>query len=354
MGEKWNFVNSVLVAQMSKFNIKDTVVAFDWGRPYEAVVVQTKENEEQSMVFIHFKGWSRKYDAWYDSKNIALKSDEERIKVLHAEFAGKQQAAQSAKLQAKREEREAKKAAAAEAEANEESNKRKRERSREEEMAWKERMNELKRNRAVLATSDLADEDEEDRELLSKLALPYNVKRHLVDEWNLVTTEPKRLIFLPRPYTVEKIFAEYIVHKRKELSKKTEEDFEEDGKNLEEQLQEYQDVVDGLIVWFDRALPMTLLYRQERGQYNKMMQKLGTGEGVERETPAPSKLYGVEHLARMFVRMAGLMRGIYVKADDMNIFYDKVADFLKFLNKEHKRYTTLEDYLSHEDVMAED
>ena len=36
-------------------------------------------------------------------------------------------------------------------------------------------MNELKRNGAVLATSDLADEDE-DRELLSKLALPYNVK----------------------------------------------------------------------------------------------------------------------------------------------------------------------------------
>ena len=56
----------------------------------------------------------------------------------------------------------------------------------------------------------------------------------------------------------------------------------------------------------------------------------------------------------MFVRMAGLMRGIYVKTDDMNIFYDKVANFLKFLNKEHKRYATLEDHLSHEDVAAED
>ena len=92
-------------------------------------------------------------------------------------------------------------------------------------------MNELKRNRAVLATSDLADEDEEDRELLSKLALPYNVKRHLVDEWNLVTTEPKRLIFLPSLYS-QKIFAEYIVQ-RERTEQKDEEDFEEDGKNLE-------------------------------------------------------------------------------------------------------------------------
>jgi hypothetical protein len=341
----------------TKFNIKDTVVAFDWGRPYEAVVVKTKENEEQSMVFIHFKGWSRKYDAWYESKNIALKSDEERIKVLHAEFAGKQQEAMAAKQQARREAREAKKAAEAEEQAAEESKKRKRERTREEELAWKERMNELKRNRAVLAQSDLADEDEEDRELLSKLELPYNIKRHLVDEWNLVTTEPKRLVHLPRTHTVENIFAEYIANKKKELGKKTEEDFEEDGKNLEEQLQEFQDVVDGLIVWFDRALPMTLLYRQERGQYNKIMQKLSkaVGEGeLETESPAPSKVYGVEHLARMFVRMASLMRGIYVKADDINIFYEKVADFLRFLNKEHKKYTTLEDYLAHDEVMADD
>ena len=71
----------------TKFNVKDTVVAFDWGKPYEAVVIKTKENEDQTMVFIHFKGWSRKYDAWYDAKNIALKSDEEKIKVLQAEVA---------------------------------------------------------------------------------------------------------------------------------------------------------------------------------------------------------------------------------------------------------------------------
>ena len=94
---------------MSKFNIKDTVVAFDWGRPYRGRGCADQGEQEQSMVFIHFKGWSRKYDAWYDSKNIALKSDEE-FKVLHA---GSRRATggPSAKLRAKREEREAKAAA---------------------------------------------------------------------------------------------------------------------------------------------------------------------------------------------------------------------------------------------------
>ena len=56
----------------------------------------------------------------------------------------------------------------------------------------------------------------------------------------------------------------------------------------------------------------------------------------------------------MFVRMARLMRGIYVKADDINIFYEKVSDFLKFLNKEHKRFSTLEDYLAHDEIMSDD
>ena len=89
------------------------------------------------------------------------------------------------------------------------------------------------------------------------------MKRHLVDEWNLVTTEPKRLIYCPEP-TVDMIFSEYIAFKRKELSKKTAEELEEDGKGLEEQLQEFQDIVDGLIVWFDRATYDTAVSPGER------------------------------------------------------------------------------------------
>ena len=76
------------------------------------------------MVFIHFKGWSRKYDAWYDAKNIALKSDEEKLKYYKLKVMNKQQESLAAKKEARKMARDAKKAAEAESGAVEEESKR--------------------------------------------------------------------------------------------------------------------------------------------------------------------------------------------------------------------------------------
>lgn len=322
---------------MSKeFKIGDSVLAYDYGRPYESIVVNTlqEEGDVQSMAFVHFRGWARKYDAWYNCSDLAHKDDEEARETLHKRLGDP---AVSAKVGAKM--TAVKKGAPLdmdeeEAEALSSSAKgNKKKRMREQDQQYKEKINELKRNRGVLAQSDLTDEGEEDRKLLSKLALPYALKRHLVDEWSLITAEPKRLIALPREYTVERIFADYMAFKA--------------TKCREEELSDFKDVADGLVVWFDRALPMTLLYRQERAQYDQKMQ-----ESEDKEL-TPSKVYGGEHLARMFVRMAALMRGIYVKQEDVDSFYEKIADFLKFFAKKDNvsKYFVLESYLEVEEAL---
>ena len=53
-------------------------------------------------------------------------------------------------------------------------------------------------------------------------------------------------------------------------------------------------VADALLLYFDQALPVALLYRQERGQYTAVAQ---AHKGSEVK---PSDVYGAEHLLRLF------------------------------------------------------
>ena len=59
-------------------------------------------------------------------------------------------------------------------------------------------------------------------------------------------------------------------------------------------------IIQGLIIYFDKSLGATLLYRFERPQYAEMRKRFVTGQkvviGEERE---PSAIYGAEHLLRM-------------------------------------------------------
>jgi mortality factor 4-like protein 1 len=326
----------------TEFKVGDTVCAYDLGRPYDAVVVNTMQEDggdTQNMAFVHFRGWNRKYDSWYLCSDLAYKDDVEACMALHARLGDP---TVSTKFTAKKSGGNENADATDEMDLEEEDGRpsssssrgTKKKRQRIEDQHMKEKLNELKRNRGVLAQSDLTDEGDEDRKLLSKLALPYAVKRHLVDEWSLITAEPKRLIALPRKYTVDRIFAEYMAFKAKKCN--------------ERELSDVKDVVDGLIVWFDRALPITLLYRQERPQYDHIVQE------IEKNDLTPSKVYGGEHLARMFVRMASLMRGIYVKPEGADLFYGKIADFLKFFSKKDNvsKYFVLENYLEAEEALA--
>lgn len=51
------------------------------------------------------------------------------------------------------------------------------------------------------------------------------------------------------------------------------------------------ELLNGLRTYFDRALPMMLLYKKERQQFQ---------EAIKTPECSPSTIYGAEHLLRLF------------------------------------------------------
>jgi hypothetical protein len=75
-----------------------------------------------------------------------------------------------------------------------------------------------KKRRRGLLNRDIVEEDEPHS--FPKLDLPFILKKHLVDEWSLITMEPRRLLTLPRALTVTMIIDEFIKSKADKLNEK--------------------------------------------------------------------------------------------------------------------------------------
>ncbi|KAI3636567.1 hypothetical protein MIR68_005396, partial [Amoeboaphelidium protococcarum] len=115
-----------------------------------------------------------------------------------------------------------------------------------------------------------------------QILIPDILKVQLVDDWEYVTKD-QRLVDLPRTPTVQQILEEY---KSMTLAK------------TKHQLQQdlVREVVDGLQMYFDRALGNILLYRQERPQYADFIKQHPDC------LKNPSAFYGAEHLLRCSFR----------------------------------------------------
>jgi mortality factor 4-like protein 1 len=141
----------------------------------------------------------------------------------------------------------------------------------------------------------------------------------------------KRLLSLPRPVSAKNLVEEYLEHKEKKVEK--------------DQLAILRDLFDGLLIWFDRALPLILLYKHEMEQYEALKRTLG-------EDVPPSAIYGGEHLIRIFVRIPGLVKDTSMSQGELNEVFTKLTDFVKFIEKERERYAVLEDYVLAADHLA--
>jgi mortality factor 4-like protein 1 len=53
------------------------------------------------------------------------------------------------------------------------------------------------------------------------------------------------------------------------------------------------EILNGLRLYFDKALPVMLLYKEERSQYANSIPE-------DQTTITPSSIYGAEHLLRLF------------------------------------------------------
>lgn len=321
---------SAAIAPQHFFSEGDKVMAADGnftsgGKLYAAQIIRAHKVDVGVFKYlVHYNGWKRKFDVWMEPMDIALASDAAAVQKLQEQEAAK------CKNKAKNPPTPASDAAAdgkAEAAGTRSTDRSKLKRDHDE-LLEEDRM--IKRNKAVLSASDLVEEKEEDVLAMAGMDIPAQLKKKLVNEHSLISEkDPKRLLRLPRLRSVRQIFAEYLEMRKSK-----------DKEANEGTLKETEEFCESLKIYFDRALPVILLYRHEREQYANASSYMNSVE----PKLLPCDVYGGEHLNRLFVRLAKMLTGVVAKAEEMTNFQQQVQLFLKFFDKNSAKYFVDEDY----------
>ncbi|XP_043656956.1 nuA4 complex subunit EAF3 homolog [Drosophila teissieri] len=158
-----------------------------------------------------------------------------------------------------------------------------------------------------------------------KIKIPDELKHYLTDDWYAVVREHK-LLELPAKVTVQQISEQYLAHKKSVKSTSASKEVA------------INDVLDGIVEYFNVMLGSQLLYKFERTQYADVMQK-------HPDTPL-SELYGSFHLLRLFVRLGSMLSYSALDQQSMQNLLAHVQDFLKFLVKNSAIFFSMSNFIN--------
>ncbi|XP_017091971.2 nuA4 complex subunit EAF3 homolog [Drosophila bipectinata] len=158
-----------------------------------------------------------------------------------------------------------------------------------------------------------------------KIKIPDELKHYLTDDWYAVVREHK-LLELPAKVTVQQIAEQYLAHKKSVKSTSASKEVA------------INDVLDGIVEYFNVMLGSQLLYKFERTQYADVMQK-------HPDTPL-SELYGSFHLLRLFVRLGSMLSYSALDQQSMQNLLVHLQDFLKFLVKNSAMYFNMSNFIN--------
>lgn len=168
-----------------------------------------------------------------------------------------------------------------------------------------------KKRKAIEADDDddsLASDDENSNQ--AKLILPPTLQKHLLLDFEAIK-QSKKLVTLPKP--ADKCVASILEEWKK-------------GKGKKDKAQSVggaaltASVADGLRSYFDKLLPVLLLYPFEAPQHQPLANK------------TPSNVYGVEHLLRLFSKLPELLAQTEISDVELKVLMGKFSECLKFIN----------------------
>lgn len=246
-----------------------------------------KECEEERVYYIHYKGWKATWDEWVTSS---------RLKELTLENLRLQKELKSSALEA-----------TSSVSANNSS----------------KRTIDVSKSRTNKRRFDLDLDNEQDFKKRPEIMInvPDTLKSLLVDDWEMVTKD-HLVLKLPVKTTIEDILNQY---KRSVGKKSTTE-----SDNLDEFLS-------GIKMYFNRSLGNLLLYRFERQQYLDI-QKIPQIKDKEL-----SRIYGAEHLLRLFVTLPALIAQTTMDQQNAGIIKEYSESLLRYLERE-KKHLFLKEY----------
>ena len=204
-----------------------------------------------------------------------------------------------------------------------------------------------------------------------KIVLPFTLKKVMVEEWELVTLcgmVPR----LPSGVPIREALNRFLQNKFQQLGIVSDSGIDRHGSTIEhsgggscspeeekkdadpaddiaeleamenaeletmteddqttKKRREWEEMVNGVAQFFDEALPVHLLYEQERTHHRVMMRS----DDAILEGKLPSEIYGCEYLLRLMVQFPTLLSESGLPESDMRTILSKMNELLRFLQK---------------------
>jgi len=162
------------------------------------------------------------------------------------------------------------------------------------------------------------------------LVLPYSLKKKMVEEWEIIT-QCNMYATLPANVTIKDALEQYLEYKMESLTSTN--SMTNNDKTQYKVGKEWREMVDGICLFFDQAVPERLLYSTEIIQYNAMQE----AQNIDKRSP--SEIYGCEYLLRMFLRLPALLVGELPEKQAKSILL-KLNDLLRYLQKHETQFFT--------------
>ncbi|XP_050303828.1 mortality factor 4-like protein 1 isoform X2 [Anthonomus grandis grandis] len=318
-----------------KFQEGEKVLCFHGPLIYEAKCLKCQiTKEKQVKYFIHYAGWNKNWDEWvpesrvlkYTDQNIARQKE---VQKAH-EAQGKQKKTTKKALASKTGDTGSIKdsdsrASTPVSEVSKGPKGAKREASTPTGgPELKSEKNEPPRKKKAKIPDPTVEPEEEFKAKVEvRVKLPDELKKLLVDDWDIITRQ-KKLFNLPAKYTVDNILDSYLAFKKSVKSNTV----NKEGASIE--------TVKGIKEYFNVTLGTQLLYKFERPQYADIMN--------EYPDKKMSEIYGPIHLLRLFVRLGSLLAFTPLDDRSIQLLMQNVQDFLKFLIKNAGQYFSLQEY----------
>ncbi|CAJ1973429.1 unnamed protein product [Sphenostylis stenocarpa] len=252
----------------------EKLIATHSNHLYEAKVRQVEyHNTEGWQFLVHYHGWKKSWDEWVGMDRL-MKRTEENMHKKHAldENLGNDKNAKVSRGP-----------------------------------LAKSKITNVSRGRKRRNESVIKPKPDVDPDKLVSIQIPPTLKKQLVDDCEFITHLGK-LVKLPRSPNVKDILKNYFDYRLKKCGSMAD---------------SVEEIMKGLCRYFDKALPVILLYKTERQQYQEAC-------------PAnvfPSAIYGAEHLLRLFVKLPELLFHASIEEETLIELQAQLLDFLRFLQK---------------------
>ena len=167
-------------------------------------------------------------------------------------------------------------------------------------------------------TEDIANEVHKKPEI--RLTIPDILKVSLVDDWEYITKN-NQLVPLPRKPSIHTILQGYKQHMIEIM------DENDEGKK-NRNIAVLDEIINGLEMYFNRAISSNLLYRFERPQFVQI-KKEADNRNDNDELKLMSHIYGVEHLLRLIVNLPSMLAFTSIDGESVKILQNQIQNILQ-------------------------